>query len=202
MPFRPIGGTVPACHCWRVTSQPPLTAGEDELVAALLGLSRMFVGMAARTLASLDEEVTLPQFRTLVVLVSHGPQRIVDLAMELAVTSSTATRMCNRLVRKGLVERQERPEDRRAAWVALTPQGRALVGEVMRRRRTAMEAVIARLALPGPAVLAAGVNALVEACGELSDAQWQHRWEQAPAAATGRVARATAIPPEARRTVM
>lgn len=172
-----------------------LTAGEDELVGALLGLSRVFVGMAARTLASLDDEVTLPQFRTLVVLVSHGPQRIVDLAMELAVTSSTATRMCNRLVRKGLVVREERPEDRRAAWVALTPQGRTLVGEVMRRRREAIGAVIAQLSLPTPAAFAAGVNAVVEASGELSDAQWQRRWEAPPAAAAGRVGRATVIPP-------
>jgi hypothetical protein len=48
-------------------------------------LSRVLVGLAARSIAQVDEEVTLPQFRTLVLLVSRGPQRVVDLAGELSV---------------------------------------------------------------------------------------------------------------------
>ncbi|MCO8277644.1 MarR family transcriptional regulator [Actinoplanes sp. TRM 88003] len=162
-----------------MTSQPTLSPGEQEVVGALLALSRAFVGLAARSLADLDEEVTLPQYRTLVFLVSHGPQRIVDLAHELQVTSSTATRMCNRLVRKNLVARQERPDDRRAAWITLTPAGRDLVGEVMRRRRTALSTLIAELSLTRPLGFAAVLNALVEVTGELPDAQWWTRWESA-----------------------
>lgn len=178
-----------------MTSQTTLSAGEDEVVGALLALSRVFVGTAARSLASLDDDVTLPQFRTLVVLVSHGPQRIVDLALELTVTSSTATRMCDRLARKGLVAREARPEDRRAAWVVLTARGRDLVGEVMQRRRESIAALIADLALTQPRDFAATVNALVEAAGELPDDQWRQRWDHPPAAATGRVGRAMVIPP-------
>ncbi|XVV10116.1 MarR family winged helix-turn-helix transcriptional regulator [Actinoplanes sp. CA-131856] len=100
-----------------MTSETTLSPGEDEVVGALLALSRAFVAETARSLSGLDEDVTLPQFRTLVVLVSQGPQRIVDLANELTVTSSTAVRMCQRLVRKGLVVREERPHDRRTAWI-------------------------------------------------------------------------------------
>ena len=159
-------------------AETTLSASEDEVVGALLALSRVFVGGAARSLADLDEDVTLPQFRTLVVLVSRGPQRIVDLAEELAVTSSTATRMCNRLVRKGLVARQERADDRRAAWVTLTPAGRELVGEVMRRRRERLAALVGDLAITRPLAFASVLNALVEAAGELSDAEWRRRWEK------------------------
>nr|WP_221383245.1 MarR family transcriptional regulator [Actinoplanes polyasparticus] len=155
------------------------TASEDQVVGALLSLSRAFVGLAARSLADLDEDVTLPQYRTLVVLVSRGPQRIVDLAQELTVTSSTATRMCNRLVRKGLVARQERPDDRRAAWVTLTAAGRDLVGEVMRRRRESLAGLVGELAMTRPLAFAATLNALVEAAGEIPDAQWWQRWETA-----------------------
>ncbi|RSM73217.1 MarR family transcriptional regulator [Actinoplanes sp. ATCC 53533] len=168
-----------------VTSQTTLSAGEDEVVDALLALSRVFVGMAARSLASLDDDVTLQQFRTLVVLVAHGPQRVVDLAQELAVTSSTATRMCNRLVRKGLVAREERPEDRRAAWVILTARGRELVGEVMRHRRETIATLVADLYLTRPLALAATLGALIEAAGELPEPQWRQRWEHPPAATTG-----------------
>lgn len=164
-----------------MTTPPFQSAGEDAVVDSLLALSRVFVGLAARSLAGLDEDVTLRQIRTLVVLVSKGPQRIIDLAQELQVTSSTATRMCNRLERKDLVARRERPEDRRAAWVVLTPAGRDLVGDVTRRRREAIAALIAELSLTRPLAFAAVLDAVVEAAGEPTDAQWWHRWETATA---------------------
>jgi hypothetical protein len=43
-------------------------------------------------------EPTIVQYRTLVVLASRGPQRMVGLAATLEVVSSTARRMCDRLV--------------------------------------------------------------------------------------------------------
>jgi DNA-binding MarR family transcriptional regulator len=123
--------------------------------------------------------VTLPQFRTLVVLISRGPQRVVDLAQELTVTSSTAVRMCQRLVRKGLAAREERPEDRRAAWITLTAAGRDLVGEVMRRRRATLATMIEELTLTRPLAFAGVLNALVESAGEVSDARWWRLWRDA-----------------------
>jgi DNA-binding MarR family transcriptional regulator len=161
-----------------VTSQTSLPAGEDEVVGALLALSRLFVGMAARSLAEFDEDVTLAQFRTLVVLGARGPQRVVDLAQELSVTSSTATRMCNRLAGKGLVARQERAEDRRAAWITLTPVGRDLVGKALDRRREAIAKLVADVSMTRPLAFAGAVNALVEAAGEPTDAEWQRRWRE------------------------
>lgn len=155
-----------------------LSESEDEVVGALVALSRVFVGLAARSLAGMDEDVTLPQFRALVLLVSRGPQRVADLALELGVTSSTATRLCNRLVGKKLVVREERPEDRRAAWIVLTETGRDLIGEVMLRRREAIASLVAELSLTRPLAFASVVNSLVEAAGELPDAQWQRRWAQ------------------------
>ncbi|MEV6489081.1 MarR family transcriptional regulator [Actinoplanes sp. NPDC051633] len=154
-----------------------LAAVEDEVTDALLALSRVFIGLAARSIAQVDEEVTLPQFRTLVLLVSQGPQRVVDLAGELSVTSSTATRMCNRLVSKGLAARQVRPDDRRAAWITLTAPGRDLVGAVMSRRREAIADLVAGLTLIRPLAFAATLNALVEAAGDVPAAQWARLWD-------------------------
>ncbi|MEU4214186.1 MarR family transcriptional regulator [Actinoplanes sp. NPDC026623] len=71
------------------------------------------------------------------------------------MTSSTATRMCDRLVRKGLVTRRNRDDDRRAAWMTLTPAGRDLVGDAMRRRATEV-GLVGELSMTRPrAVLAA-----------------------------------------------
>lgn len=146
---------------------------------ALLALSRVFVGLAARSMAEVDDDVTLPQFRTLVFLVSRGPLRVVDLAAELGVQPSTATRLVNRLDRKGLVRRLERPDDRRAAWLALTDAGQALVGTVTRHRRDAIAAMVRELSMTRPLAFASVVHALVEAAGEPSSAQWWHQLDNA-----------------------
>jgi DNA-binding MarR family transcriptional regulator len=146
------------------------------VVDGLLATTRVLVGLTARSLARLDVNVTLPQYRTLVVLAGSGPQRVVDLAAELGVRPSTATRMCDRLVRKHLVSRHERPDDRRAAWVELTPTGRDLVADIMRRRREDIAKLVARISIPDPQAFSAGLEALAVAAGELPEAQWRLRW--------------------------
>ena len=90
---------------------PPAPAAADELVDTVLAASRALVAVAARSLAA-PGMGTLPQYRALVVLAARGPQGTAELAAALAVNPSTATRMCDRLVRKGLVRR---PAGRTAA---------------------------------------------------------------------------------------
>ena len=63
---------------------------------AVIGASRALVAIAARSLGAAGQDVTLPQYRALVVLASRGPQRVIDLAGFLDVNASTATRMCDR----------------------------------------------------------------------------------------------------------
>ncbi|WP_158603429.1 MarR family winged helix-turn-helix transcriptional regulator [Micromonospora radicis] len=152
----------------------------DEFVGALVSLSRMMVAVAMRTLARIDADVTLQQFRTLVVLVP-GPQRVIDLAKLLGVQSSTATRMCDRLVRKGLVARHERVEDRRAAWVGLTSAGKDLVGRGMRERQRELERILADVRLEEPALPAAALVAVLRAAGELTDGAWWQQWKESVA---------------------
>jgi DNA-binding MarR family transcriptional regulator len=146
------------------------------VIDGLLAAGRMLVAHTARSLAQLDANVTVPQYRTLVVLATSGPQRVVDLASELGVRSSTATRMCDRLLRKGLVSRHEHPVDRRANWVVLTTPGRDLVAEIMRRRRTEIAALVGTVRIADPDALAGTLHALVVAAGELPEAQWWQRW--------------------------
>ncbi|NGM46222.1 MarR family transcriptional regulator [Rhodobacter sp. SGA-6-6] len=52
-----------------------------------------------------------------------GPLRSGDLARGLGVSAPTLTDAVSTLAAKGLVERRPDPQDRRAARVALTPQG-------------------------------------------------------------------------------
>jgi DNA-binding MarR family transcriptional regulator len=144
------------------------------VVDGLLAVSRMLIGHAARSLAQIDANVTLPQFRALVVLAT-GPRRTIDLAAELQVQPSAATRMCDRLVRKNLIARYERPDDRRATWLMLTPAGRDLVEEVMRRRREDLTTVVRGLEITDPDTFGATLNALVAAAGEMPEEEWRVR---------------------------
>ncbi len=75
-----------------------------------------------------SEEVTLGPVRALVLLDTHGGLNAGSLAQLLGVEPSATTRLCDRLVVKGLVERG-RKESRREVGITLTPAGRALVAE-------------------------------------------------------------------------
>src|SRR5919205_1104482 len=121
---------VPEQSSTETAATSPGPPGQGEVLDALLSATRALVGVAARSLAGLDVDVTLAQFRTLTVLASRGPQRAVDVAGELGVNPSTGTRMCDRLVRKGLIRRTRSTGDRRVVRLTLTPAGRDLVVEV------------------------------------------------------------------------
>ena len=131
-------------------------AEEDEFVTALLTASRALVGVSARSLADVEETVTIAQFRVLVVLAAHGQTTLVQLASRLGVNASTAQRQVDRLVREGLVSRRENPSDRREVVIVITPAGAALVDAVTARRRDAIARIVRDL--PGadrPALIAA-----------------------------------------------
>src|SRR5580658_2052944 len=107
---------------------------DNEVIEAIIHASRAMVGIAIRSLTECGESVTLPQYRTLVVLADGGPRRLADLADALGVSPSTATRMCDRLVRKGLITRARDELDRREVNLEVTPAGRTTVLGVINRR--------------------------------------------------------------------
>jgi DNA-binding MarR family transcriptional regulator len=147
---------------------PPLAdRAPDELVDTVLAASRALVAVAARSLAAAGDEVTLPQYRALVVLAASGPQGTADLAAALAVNPSTATRMCDRLVRKGLVRRHRQAGDRRTVRIALTPAGRDLVAEVTKRRRAELARLLGMLPQAQHEPVIAAFQAFAEAAGEI-----------------------------------
>ena len=102
-------------------------AAADPVVDAILQASRALVAITARSISAVNQEVTLPQFRSLVVLATAGPQTVSALADRLAVHASTMTRMCNRLVARGLVLRAPSAVDRREVVIALSTMGTTVV---------------------------------------------------------------------------
>ncbi len=144
----------------------------------MLGASRALVAVAARSLADLAEDVTLPQYRALVELAARGPQRPADLASALGVDPSTATRMCDRLVRKQLVQRRRISADRRGVRISLTPAGRTLVEEVTRRRRAEIAQILQRMPRADRASALRALRVFADAAGEVPEQDWSLGWGQ------------------------
>lgn len=148
---------------------------DEELTEAILLASRAMVAVAVRSLSTTDREVTLPQYRTLVVL-GDGPKRLADLAAVLDVSPSTATRMCDRLVRKGLVTRTRDAIDRREVNLNVTDEGRRLVLHVMERRRREVRTMLRSIPEDSRVQLATSLELLVRAVGETPDMHWTPGW--------------------------
>ena len=148
----------------------------DPVVDAVVGASRALVAIAARSLGAAGEEVTLPQYRALVVLASRGPQRVIDLAGFLDVTASTATRMCDRLARKSLIRRQRLTTDRRTVRVSISAAGRELVAAVTHRRRREVAVIVDRMSAEERHQLVATLRMFAEAAGEVPEQDWSLGW--------------------------
>ncbi|MFI8520932.1 MarR family winged helix-turn-helix transcriptional regulator [Streptomyces sp. NPDC085481] len=129
----------------------------EAVTRAVLTASRLLVAVSARSLATVEENITLPQFRMLVVLSTHGPSKLVALAEHLGVQPSTAMRMVDRLIASGLMSRSTNPVNRRETVLRLTEEGGRVVQDVTARRRTEITTILRRL---DPAQRRALVDAL------------------------------------------
>ena len=138
----------------------------DALTDAVLTASRLLVAISARSIAAVDESISLPQFRLLVVLSARGQQKVTELAEALGVNPSTATRAVDRLLDAGLVDRQTNPESRREMRISLTRTGQRVVREVTRRRRAEIAEIVTRMPRTHQRGLVRALTAFSQAGGE------------------------------------
>ena len=158
--------------CNQLVGDVSQDAVDEAVVDAVLTASRTLVAVATRSLGAAAEDITIAQYRALVVLASRGPQRLVDLAGALDVTPSTAGRMGDRLVRKGLVRRHRSRTDRRAIRVSITGAGREVVDQATARRRALLAEILGRLPARQHSPVASALAAFAAAAGEIPDRQW------------------------------
>jgi DNA-binding MarR family transcriptional regulator len=149
----------------------------DEVTDALLVASRALVAVAARSLASVDSDVTLSQYRALVVLASRGPQTVGQLADEIGVHASTATRLCDRLVSRRLITRVQGVANRRETHITLSVKGRRLVDDVTKRRRSELRTIVRRLPAELTQPMIVALNSFAAAAGEVPEQDWSLGWQ-------------------------
>jgi DNA-binding MarR family transcriptional regulator len=123
----------------------PVDDSLDAITDALLTASRLLVAISTRSISQVDESITIPQFRTLVILSNRGPINLATLASLLGVQPSATGRMVDRLVSAGLIDRLPHPTSRRELLAALTKRGREVVRRVTEHRRTEIAAIVEQM---------------------------------------------------------
>ncbi|WP_082983047.1 MarR family winged helix-turn-helix transcriptional regulator [Mycobacterium sp. 1423905.2] len=124
------------------------------------------VGIAAASIAEVDDTVTVPQLRVLVMVDTRGPLNLAGVAAGLNVNPSNASRICDRLIKAGLLNRQESADDRRNITLTLSPAGRQLVDKVIEHRRTAIVRVLGDMEPDDREALRTAFDRFANAAGE------------------------------------
>ena len=114
-----------------------------------------------------EAELTVTQLRVLFILREAPGAPAGLLAERLRVTPPTVTGLVDRLVRMGVVRREEDPKDRRLVRNVLTERGQEVLGEVEREGRAFLTKLFERLSAGQLAGLVESLEALVAAADEL-----------------------------------
>ncbi|MBV9774720.1 MAG: MarR family transcriptional regulator [Gemmatimonadetes bacterium] len=130
-------------------NRAPTPAESGERTQALklwVVLSRAHDAIAEHARADVSRHgLTLAEFGILEALFHRGPMLLGEVQRRILVSSGGITYLVNRLEERGLVERRECEEDRRARYAALTKEGEALVRRVFPEHAECLEHALAGL---------------------------------------------------------
>ena len=85
---------------------------------------------------------------------------------------STATRMCDRLVRKGLIRRYRTPADRREVRLSLTSSGKDLIRKLSQSRRDELARYVDSIPPGAYSHLVQSLRAFGSEAGEFPERDW------------------------------
>jgi MarR family 2-MHQ and catechol resistance regulon transcriptional repressor len=115
------------------TSTPAsLDRRQDTALKLLIVMSRALNAVTEHVSKEDMEQhgITPTEFAILEALYHKGPLLLGEVQRKILVTSGGITYLVDRLVEKGLVKREQCPEDRRARYAVLTPTGQALIKKI------------------------------------------------------------------------
>ena len=104
-------------------TRPAVEVHRDLIVDAVLTASRVLVAVAARSLGDVADEVTMTQYRTLVVLASRGPQSSRDTGRSGGRHATDRDPNVRSPGREGPGRASPRPSDRRLIRLTLAKKG-------------------------------------------------------------------------------
>jgi DNA-binding MarR family transcriptional regulator len=107
-----------------------------------------------------------PQLNALLVVERAEGINLRGLATQLKMILSSASRLCDRLVAAGLVERVPGRSDRREIALFLTPSARQVLDHLRTTRRTMLATVLDRMSASGQTALLRGLTEFAAVAAE------------------------------------
>ena len=102
----------------------------DNYLAALLAQASMLISQEFHAIAR-KNGFSVNEWRILATLTDNPGMSIGQLAQISVSKQPTVTRLLDRMVEKGFVERSDHDVDRRVTRVAITPKGREIVSALI-----------------------------------------------------------------------
>jgi len=112
-------------------------------------------------------ELTMLQFKIMLLLYVNKAVRIGELASQVGVSVAAMTGITNRLVGKGLLHREHNSEDRRVVVCSLTDKGRYWVGRLWESSRDRWNMVMERMTLEDLKIFNRALSVIIKAAEEI-----------------------------------
>jgi DNA-binding MarR family transcriptional regulator len=112
----------------------PEAADDPDALAMADRLRLSATRLARRLRQESGTDLTPSQLSALAAIDRHGPLTLGALAEVERVAPPSVTKVVTKLETAGLVARRTDGEDRRVAWVSVTPTGAARLAKIRRRR--------------------------------------------------------------------
>ena len=117
--------------------------------------------------AWLDLNLTIGQLKSLFFINYKGSTNLTKLANALNVTPPNVTGIVDRLVEQGLVNREEKPENRRMLVLTVTDKVKALLAKLWENNVNHLSRILSRLSDEEIATVIKGLTALVKAAAQI-----------------------------------
>lgn len=144
---------------------------QDGALKLWVVLARAYAAVLRHSAADIARyDLTGAEFGILEALYHKGPLLLGEIQRKILVSSGGITYLVDRLVEKGLVQRQDCPDDRRARYAVLTPAGDALIRRVFPEHAASIARALAALTPQEQAQATALLRTLGHGAAELPSA--------------------------------
>ena len=144
-----------------------------DLVTAVAAAARPLVLVWGRADGIGQAQASPPQLRALLVVGHHDSLNLNQLAEELGGIPSSASRLCDRLVAAGLLDRRVSEQNRREVVLTLRAEGQRLLETIEHHRHEALAGVLNGMRPVGRKALLSGLEAFAEVAGQMAE---QDQW--------------------------
>ncbi|MCL6105574.1 MAG: MarR family transcriptional regulator [Actinobacteria bacterium] len=147
-----------------------------DLTDLLINASRALIAISAKSIAKIEDQVTLSQYRILIILISEGDQTPTLLSKMLNLKPYVVTRLCDQLLEKTLINRAPSGEDRRKISVSITPKGEHLVEKVIKIRKKSLQDIVEKIPLEQRIYVEHGFKIFAEISSDVLTEQFISSW--------------------------